>query len=200
MSINTQLIVDATKKKLGSFFSTEAHTDADIIRYINSSVRKICISKNFTFNKYSYDITTTELTTTYTIPYQVETFYILNSEWEEIDIYDFEDYYYEQDKSSIIWIWDTTLVTEMVWDFTIYYRWFPDTITSLSSTINIPDHFYDLVVVWCVMFWYDDIKAYELSWTQTGIFNGMIKDMATRNTNTKPRKIVRMNTSKTSIF
>jgi len=35
------------KKELGSFFSTEAHTSVDLIRYINSAVKALCISKSF---------------------------------------------------------------------------------------------------------------------------------------------------------
>lgn len=200
MSINTQIIADNIKKELWSFFSTEAHTDSNILRYINSSIRNICISKNFDFNKYTYSLTTDWITTSYTIPYQVETFFIQAQNLEEIDLYNFENYYRESDKSNIIWIWDTTLITTLTWTYTIYYRWFPDTLVSLSSSITIPDHFYDLIVVWWTYFWFLDVKAYDYANQKKFIFDWMIKSMATRNSNPLPLKTKRLNSSKNNIW
>jgi hypothetical protein len=57
--INTQTVADAVKAELGSFFSTDAHRDNSIVRYINSAVRDVCLSKNFSFNKYSTTVTVT---------------------------------------------------------------------------------------------------------------------------------------------
>lgn len=78
--INTQLVSDAVKSELGSFFSTDAHADVSVTRYINSSVRDICINKNFSFNKYITTVTVTAGTTNYSIPYQIETLGLLDSE------------------------------------------------------------------------------------------------------------------------
>lgn len=179
----------AIKKQLGSFFSTEAHKEPDRVRYINSAVRAIATAKNFSFNRYKTDITTTSWTTDYTVPYQIETFAILNAAWDEVPLYDFEDYYIEKNKNSIIWIWDDTLVTTLVWTYTVLYRGYPPTITSLTWTIAIPEHFFDLVVTKAAAFWFADIKDFAKEGNREAIFNGMIKSMATRNSNRKPRNI-----------
>lgn len=44
-----QPIIDAIKKELGSVFSTEAHTDSDIYRYINSGLNYIASFRDFPF-------------------------------------------------------------------------------------------------------------------------------------------------------
>lgn len=196
MAIATQIVADNLTKELGSFFSTEAHTWNNIIRYINSWVRAICIAKNFWFNKYEHDIEIIDWTTKYNIPFQIETFFILDSSWEEVETLEFEDYYRRTDKSDIIWIWEDKLVSEMIWDFTIFYRGYPTTITELSSSIDIPEHFFDLLVVIASYFWYADVRSFQTAAEKKNIFNWMIKDMATRNSDTKPLKTKRLNKSR----
>lgn len=187
--ISTAVIDAALIKELGSFFSTEAHKTTDRVRYINSAVRSIALAKNFSFNRYKQDITTISWTTDYTVPFQIETFAILDSAWNEIEILDFDDYYIRKNKDNVIWIWDDTMVTTMVWTFTILYRWFPTTITDLNWTISIPEHFFDIVLVKAASFWFADIKDYIKQNQKESIFNWMIKTMATRNSNRKPRNI-----------
>ena len=187
--ISTAVVDAAVIKQLWSFFSTEAHKDTDRVRYINSAVRAIATAKNFSFNRYKYDITTVSGTTDYTVPFQIETYAILDSDWNEVEILDFEDYYITKDKTNIIWIWDETLVTEMVWTYTILYRGYPTTISDLTWTIAIPEHFQDLVIVKAVWFWFADIKDFAKEWQKESVFNGMIKSMATRNSNRKPRNM-----------
>lgn len=187
--ISTAEVDAAIVKQLWSFFSTEAHKEVDRVRYINSSVRAIATAKNFSFNRFKETITTTSATTDYTVPFQIETFAVLDSSWDEVDIVDFEDYYIEKNKTSLIGIWDTTLVTTMIWTFDILYRGYPTTITNLTWAINIPEHFFDLVVCKAVAFWFADIKDYVKEAQKDWIFNWMIKSMATRNSNRKPRNI-----------
>lgn len=180
------------KKQLWSFFSTEAHKEPDRVRYINSAVRAIATAKNFSFNRYKLDVTTVSWTTDYSIPFQIETFWVLDSDWLEVEILDFDDYYIQKatlTNTPIIGIWDETLVTDLVGTYTILYRGYPPTITSITGTIALPEHFYDLVVTKAVAFWFADIKDYVKEAQKESIFNGMIKSMATRNSNRKPRNI-----------
>lgn len=187
--ISTAEVDAAIVKQLWSFFSTEAHKEPDRVRYINSAVRAIATAKNFSFNRFMESITTTSATTNYTVPFQIETFAVLNSSWDEMELLDFEDYYIEKNKTNIIGIWDTTLVTTAIWTFDILYRGYPTTVTTLLWTIEIPEHFFDLVVCKAVAFWFADIKDYQKEAQKNGIFEWMIKSMATRNSNRKPRNI-----------
>jgi hypothetical protein len=92
----------------------------------------------------------------------------------------------------VIWIWWETLVSSKTWTFTILYRWFAWTITSLSSVISIPEHFYDALVLRWVYYGYMDEKDYAKAAEKDRIFQWMITDLATRNTNTLPNSDLRI--------
>ena len=198
--IAVPIIEQAVKKELWSVFSTEAHKTSDLLRYINSSARAIAIEKNFAFNQYSTEITVVEWTTSYSIPYQIETFFIKKSDTTDMEFTDFVWYYGTSDKSSIIWIWDDTLICTIPWTYTIFYRGYPPTITSLSDTLVIPEHFFDLVVLKAIYFAYMDIRAYEKAGQKDNIFKGMIKSMATRSSNSRPLEHKRLNKSKSKVW
>lgn len=198
--IQSSIIAFNLKKELWSYFSTEAHRDNDIIRYINSAVKAIVVSRNFDFNQYEYELTVTAWTTSYDIPYQIETFFILNSSWEEVDMRDFINYHKEQDKTDLIWIWGDKLKCETPWVYTIYYRWYPTQITSLTDVVNVPEHFFDIIVLKATYFWFMDIRAYDKAQTKENIFTWMIKNMATRSSNPQPLKRKRLNNSKSNTW
>ena len=190
--ISAQVVADAVKWELWSFFSTEAHSTNAIIRYINSACRDICILKNFTFNKYTLNITVTSGITEYDIPYQIETFWVIDWSWKRLDVKNFEDYNLSESKDDIIWIWDEKMVCTTPWTYTILYRWFIPTIYSLNSSIAIPEHFYDAVVAQAIYYWYLDEKDYSTAWARKYMFDGLIASLATRNTNTLPLTDVRV--------
>ncbi len=187
-----QPIVDNIKWELWSFFSTDAHANNAIIRYINSSLRDIFVQKNFTFNKFKYVITVTSWVTDYTVPNQIETFFILNSQWTKIRFVDFETYYSTIDKSSIIGIWDETFICSMPGTYTILYRGELDPITSLTATINIPSRFYDAIVLEALRYGYMDEKDYTMAAEKKREFDGLIGSLATRGTNVYPTEDVRL--------
>ena len=196
IAINT--VSEAIKKEFGSQFSTDAHKDNDLIRYINSWARSIIISRNFPFYKYTYSFTTTDVDTEYSIPYQIETFAVLNSSWDEIELLDFEDYYIEKNKDNKICIFEDKLITTIKWTFTILYRWFIPTITSLTWNIDLPEYFFDLLVVISTYYGFMDIKAYNVANNKKAIFDWMINDMAKRQSDKMPKQTKRLNKSKTN--
>lgn len=193
--ISVPIIVSALKKELGSYFSTEAHRDNDIQRYINSAARAIAIARNFQFNQYEYEFVVTEWVTKYSIPYQIETYFILDSAWDEVDYEDFANYHRQKDKTEIIWIWWDVAKCTKPWTYTIYYRWYPTQITSLTDTLAVPEHFYDIILLKASYFWFMDIRAYTKANNKETIFKWMISDMAKRSSNPQPSKVKRLNKS-----
>lgn len=76
LMIAIQPIIDSIKKELGSFLSTEAHTDNDIYRYISSAISYIYNYRDFAFTKKVYSFTYTSADTEAIIPYNVKTFIV----------------------------------------------------------------------------------------------------------------------------
>jgi hypothetical protein len=183
----------AIKKELGSFFSTDAHSDMDIVRYINSRVRYIVTAKNFNFNKYKYTLTTNSNDTEYVIPYQIETFFVLWSDGKELELSTFEEYYRSSDKAGKVCINEDKLVTTVKWTLEIFYRWYPATLTSLSWNVDIPEHFFDLIVACATYYWFLDVKAYQKAWEKKAVTDWMIRSIATRQSDKMPLKIKRLN-------
>jgi len=194
--IAVQSIANAIKKEFGSFFSTDAHWDMDLVRYINSRVRYIVIAKDFPFNKYNYTLVTNDTDTNYSIPYQIQTFFALDTSWDEIELYNFEDYYRQKDKTDKICIFEDRLITTKKGNIDIFYRWYPTTLTSLEWNLNMPEHFFDLVTVFASFFGFLDVKAYQKSWEKKNIWDWMIKSMATRQSDKFPLTTKQLNKPK----
>lgn len=62
-------VISAIQKELGSFFSTEAHTSADILRYINSASNYIASYRDFPFLTKTQTVVYTTPATAQTITY-----------------------------------------------------------------------------------------------------------------------------------
>ncbi len=193
--ISVSTIAQALKKELGSYFSTEAHKDWDLIRYINSAARAVTIWRNFDFNNYVYNLVVTEWISSYDIPYQIETYFILDSSWEEVDFKDFTWYFRETDRTDTVWIWWEHAECIKPWTYTIYYRWFPPTITSITENLELPEHFFDIICLKASYFGFMDILAYDKANQKENIFKWMISDLAKRSSNPQPTKIKRLNKS-----
>lgn len=83
------------------------------------------------------------------------------------------------------------MVSSKVGTFTLLYRGFPSTITTLTGTINIPEHFYDAIVIGAIRYGYLDEKDYPTANEKFNIFKGLIGDLATRNSNAYPMETIR---------
>lgn len=199
--IPVEKVISALQHEFGSFYSSnKVHNTNDFIRYINSWVNLICTSKNFDFNKYSYQFSTDNNNTKYNIPFQIETFFIQNESWKNMNLYTFEDYYRLSDKTNAFMINSEDLVTENKWTYNIFYRWVPDSVTNANDTIEIPAFLYDLLVVAASYYWFLDEKAYSLATTKKSIYDWMISSYATRLWNPLPINIKRINKPKSAIF
>jgi len=191
--ISTPKVIEALKKEFWSVYSTEAHKDWDMLRYINSGVREICKARAWGFNKYAETIVVTSWQTEYTIPYQMQTFFVKDSEDSKVDFYKFEDYYDLSSRDDAMMIEDEKLVSTKTWTFTIYYRWFPPTITEANSSIWMPAHFFDLLVVIAAHFWFSDIRAYWKARERKDVFVWFIRDEAKSASDKQPRVTKRLN-------
>lgn len=194
-----QPIVDAIKFELGSVFSTSSHQPSNIIRYINSAIRDLSIERNFTFNKFKTTVTVISGTTDYSIPLQIETFYVFDSNNIPVTIMNFENYYNYilqttniSPTTTVAWIWDETFVCDTAWVYTIVYRWDLAPVTSFTDTVAIPSMFQDTIIAGALKYWYMDEKDFSSANLKQQIFMGMVKSLASRNTNTLPTIDIQM--------
>lgn len=184
--INSNIVISSLKKELWSFFETEAHNNADYIRYVNSWVMDICIQKDFTFNKYDMQVTSDWSWNDISIPYQIQTLFILNEAWDKVKYCNFENYFTTKDKTSVIWIWDNTFKTKAEWTFTVWYRWIPDPISVPWDIINIPFIYKDLLILAAMYYALRDEEQWETAALMEKRFTWMAANLATRNTNVYP--------------
>jgi len=87
------------KKELGSFFSTQAHTEPDRIRYINSSVKDLCMKRDWDFNKFRDTFTVSTVNTQTLMKTVLKTYHVYDSDGIPMKILNFEDYYQRQSES-----------------------------------------------------------------------------------------------------
>lgn len=198
--IAVSAIIVPLQKELGSFFSTEAHKSNDLFRYLNSAARAITIARNFQFWKKTHKLIVLEGVTSYDIPFQIETKFVKDQSWTDVDFEDFFNYHNLDNKNSILCIdWDKA-ECNTPWEYNIFFRWFPSQINSTEDSINIPEHFFDLLLLKATYFWLMDVKAFSKAKKKDEIFEWMIKDMATRSSNPQPWKKKRLNKSKSRSF
>ena len=183
------------RKELGSFFSTQAHTEADRIRYINSSVKDLCMKRDWDFNKFRDTFTVTTVNTQTVMKTVLNTFHVYDSAGTPMEILNFEDYYEKQSLSQTewyVWVWGNTFQAPQTGAYVITYSALPEAITSLSGNLNIPSDKQDLLVVIAVYYAFMDIRMYDKAGEKRAIAKAMTEDIAQRNTDTTPRQMGRV--------
>lgn len=196
MALNSNVIAEKSRKSLWQFISTEAHTDANMVRYINTCVRTICDQYNFDFNKYTQNITTDWITTEYTIKTVIQVYHLFNSAWEEISPKAFEDYY-EDFTPTWVCIQQDKFITSDADTFKLIYRGYPDNIASLWDLIPVPDYFEEAVVFYCVKEWLREVKQFERMWIYTWQFDRTMQRIAATQQDPKPKETVRLSSNHT---
>ena len=183
------------KKELGSFFSTQAHQEPDRIRYINSSVKDLCMKRDWDFNKFRDTITVTTVNTQTVMKTVLKTYHVYDSAGIPMEVLNFEDYYQRQSESDTewyVWVWGNTFQAPETGTYVITYSALPEPITSLTGNLDIPSDKQDLIVVIAVYYAFMDLRMYDKAGEKRAIAKGMTEDIAQRSTDPTPRQIGRM--------
>ena len=198
MPIPIQEIKSSLKKELGSFFSTEAHKDPDMIRYINSAVRYMCDLKPWDFNKYNANISITDTSVPWVTKEQIAVYSVYWPNWTEVDILNFEDYHSDIANGHtkwFVWCWDTNLYAPEVWSYNIIYAWYPDTINTESQQLDVPYSKIDIIICLASYYAFMDVQAYQKAAEKRSIATAMVEWNAVRNTDRKPKSTPRMSSN-----
>jgi len=143
--ISTQVIADAVKEELGSFFSTEAHDDADILLYIQSAIRYIAQYKDFEFLKKREAIAYTTPMVEQTTSYKSKTDSVRNADGEDYDMLGMNDFYSKYRTSNSVGVWADKFVSPNIGTYYIIYYGVPTFPTALTDTIDLPDSLVDVL-------------------------------------------------------
>jgi hypothetical protein len=188
--IVVQPLIDSIKKELGSFFSTEAHTDSDIFRYINSAVSYIRNYRDFSFTKKVFSFVYTTASTESIIPYNIKTYQVKGPSGNLLQIMSNEEWLMNDDHTNAVGIAGDRFVAENTGTYQILYTGMQDQVTAAGDTIDMPPNFEYTLRQIAIHFGYKDRKQYDKAQALIGESNAFLNSVANRASNPTPSQPV----------
>lgn len=185
-----QPIIDAIKKELGSVFSTEAHTDSDIYRYINSGLNYIASFRDFPFLIKTQTVTYTTPWIAVSIDYCVKTIWVNGD--PSIRIISEPDWFFPSLRDSAVCVDGDTFIAASMGTYQIMYVCMPTTVTSTSGDIDIPPQFGPVLTDIAIHYGFKDLKLYDKSGAKIAQANNELALLAQRISNPTPRQKPRL--------
>ncbi len=190
--INQSAVLYSIQKELGSFFSTDAHSNVDFYRYINSAVEYIYNYRDWEFNKTVFSFVYSAANTESTLPiYCLKTFHVKN-DTKPMTILDNEAWFIEDDHTECVGIFGNKFISEETGTFHILHTPAPATVDETTTEINLPDNFKRTVEELAIMFGYQDLKLYDKAGEKKGSAEGSMNRLAQRATNPRPNRPLRI--------
>lgn len=177
-------LAPAIQKELGSFFSTEAHSDADIIRYVCSAIRYFSSYRDFKFLEMRQIVTYSVANVEQTISYNVKTKSVrsypdFSTDYNPVDM----NYFYSSSSNDRdIGIWDSTFVAKITGTFQVIYQGIPTFPVTNTDVIDLPDFVYDIILGLSIYYGYMDIELYDKAQNRMGIAQASMNAFAQRDT------------------
>ena len=177
-------LVPAIQKELGSFFSTEAHGDTDIIRYVCSAIRYFSAYRDFKFLEMRQIVTYTTANVEQTISYNVKTKSVrsypdFSTDYNPVDM----NYFYSSSSNNNdIGIWDSTFVAKITGTFQVIYQGIPTFPVTNTDVIDLPDFVYDIILGLSIYYGYMDIELYDKAQNRMTIAQASMNAFAQRDT------------------
>lgn len=117
--ISTQPLFTAIKNECGSLFSTEAHSDPQILGYIGSAIRYIANYRDFPFLKKQITVTVISPDTAVTTAYKVKTHTVYFGTIEKIPL-PIDEYFMPNTTPSYVGSWDDVFYAKRDWNILTY--------------------------------------------------------------------------------
>jgi hypothetical protein len=154
-------VLYSIQKELGSFFSTEAHSNMDYYRYINSAIEYIYNFRDWEFNKKVFSFIYEAANTESTLPiFCLKTFHVKNGT-KPMTILDNEAWFVIEDHTDCVGIFGNMFISEETGTYSILHTPAPATVDETSEYVNLPDNFKRVVEELSIMFGYQDLKLYD---------------------------------------
>lgn len=185
-------VLYSIQKELGSFFSTEAHSNMDYYRYINSAIEYIYNFRDWEFNKKVFSFNYEAPNTESTLPiFCLKTFHVKNGT-KPMTILDNEAWFILEDHTDCVGIFGNMFIAEETGTYSILHTPAPATVDATSKYVNLPDNFKRVVEELSIMFGYQDLKLYDKAAEKKGSAEGSMNRISQRATNPRPNRQVRI--------
>lgn len=190
--IPVQEILDQLSESLGSFISTEVHTDK--YRYINSAMRLAASKRDWSHLKQVTNITTSIIDEIVAIDETNKAYNVIRGTNEDMYIATLDEYY-TSDDTAMVGIWDTTFIARSPGTYKVIHSVYPERVSTTQTNINFPDSFKDLIFEYALSFGYASIGNDESRIMHEKMGDKMLPAIAARRNNPTPKQIIRMGQS-----
>lgn len=193
--IPVQELFASMKKSFGTFFSTEAHWDAEIIRYINEWTRLLCKKYPWYFNERETIVEVINTDAVYAIPETIEIQYIENSNWAELTTIATRLSEYRKlakTQPIVIWIWDTYFRASQIGIYTLLHSVYPEKVVSIYDAIPFPDSMQNILLEYSLAIGFLSIKDEANAKTHLDFAESLLQNEISRKSNRAPNKIKRV--------
>lgn len=121
MSIAYNDIAQKVKKKLGISISTEAHTESEVISYINDAISMITRERSFPFTHLRTTFTISAIDVPIVIPETYSVYWVKKGD-VEYKILDAEAYWQFPSRSQVVAVYDDTAIAPETGTYEMMYR------------------------------------------------------------------------------
>lgn len=184
--ISTQPLFTAIKNECGSLFSTEAHSDPQVLGYIGSAIRYIANYRDFPFLKKQITVTVISPDTAVTTAYKVKTHTVYFGTIEKIPL-PIDEYFIPNTTPSYVGSWDDVFYAKEIGTYSLIATVIPAVPTTDTDLIDLPDYLSDVIMTIAMSYAYKSSRMYPESENQLKIGNAILDTAANRASNTYPK-------------
>jgi len=158
--IAVSTLTSPIQKELGSLFATEAHTDSDIRRYINSALNYIYNYQDWDWSRRVETFWYTTPWTEATIPY-MQKIYGARIDGEYMRVLNNTEWFNQSDHTGCVGIYWDKFISDTAGIYQVIYMPPYSPISSTTTEINIPPNFIDVINYVALHYAYKDERDYE---------------------------------------
>lgn len=184
--ISTQPIFTAIKNECGSLFSTEAHSDSQVLGYIGSAIRYIANYRDFAFLKKPITVTVVTPDTAVTTAFKVKTHTVYFGTLEKIPL-PIDEYFTPNTTTAYVGSWDDVFYAKETGSYSVIATIIPAVPTTDTDTIDLPDYLSDVLMTIAMSYAYKSVRMYPESENQMKIGNAILDTAANRTSGTYPK-------------
>jgi hypothetical protein len=193
--IPVQELFAPMQKSFWSFFSTEAHSTAEIIRYINEWTRILCKKYPWYFAERETPITVATIDVINAVPETIEVLAVEKSDGSEVQniatkLSEYKKY--RREGQEVVWIWDTTFLSSSPGTFNILHSVYPTKVVSQFDSIEFPDSVKNILMEYSLAVGYLSIKDEQNAKVHLDFAESLLQNEISRKSNRSPNKVKRV--------